>query len=231
MGMLLTLTAIPSFADEGEKQKPNPDVGVNVAGRPGSNLRKLIRKKQKNSRKLQKDGMMSLPKKSGKFVHQKMNEKEQEAILSEEQTRRKEADSLKNYLQKNLSKTQYTYLFNQNGVLEIGVPSAKYISRAKELCTKYTEQTKQDVTVRYELCRYSIKELEKAKESLEKDKDFTQLMKQVRYALVINNGYLELYCTDETSKKFDSWFEKSDYRDMVVVNEYQKILPTDSVGL
>ena len=28
MGMLLTLTAIPSFADEGEKQKPNPDVGV-----------------------------------------------------------------------------------------------------------------------------------------------------------------------------------------------------------
>lgn len=64
-----------------------------------------------------------------------------------------------------------------------------------------------------------------------KDQDFTQLMKQVRYALVINNGYLELYCTDETSKKFDSWFEKSDYRDMVVVNEYQKILPTDSVGL
>ena len=160
-----------------------------------------------------------------------LNEKEQEAVFSEEQTRRKEADSLKNYLQKNLSKTQYTYLFNQNGVLEIGVPSAKYISRAKELCTKYTEQTKQDVTVCYELCRYSIKELEKAKESLEKDKDFTQLMKQVRYALVINNGYLELYCTDETPKKFDSWFEKSDYRDMVVVNEYQKILPTDSVGL
>ena len=56
-------------------------------------------------------------------------------------------------------------------------------------------------------------------------------MKQVRYALVINNGYLELYCTDETPKKFDSWFEKSDYRDMMVVNEYQKILPTDSVGL
>ena len=79
-------------------------------------------------------------------IYQKMNEKEQEAVLSEEQTRRKEADSLKNYLQKNLSKTQYTYLFNQNGVLEIGVPSAKYISRAKELCTKYTEQTKQDVT-------------------------------------------------------------------------------------
>ena len=101
-----------------------------------------------------------------------MNEKEQEAVFSEEQTRRKEADSLKNYLQKNLSKTQYTYLFNQNGVLEIGVPSAKYISRAKELCTKYTEQTKQDVTVCYELCRYSIKELEKAKESLEKRQRF-----------------------------------------------------------
>ena len=213
MGMLLTLTAIPSFADEGEKQKPNPDVGVMLQEDPEAPA-EVDPEEAKKQQELQK-WYDELTEEEREFVHQKMNEKEQEAVLSEEQTRRKEADSLKNYLQKNLSKTQYTYLFNQNGVLEIGVPSAKYISRAKELCTKYTEQTKQDVTVRYELCRYSIKELEKAKES----------------ALVINNGYLELYCTDETPKKFDSWFEKSDYRDMMVVNECQKILPTDSVGL
>ena len=200
MGMLLTLTAIPSFADEGEKQKPNPDVGVMLQEDPKAPA-EVDPEEAKKQQELQK-WYDELTEEEREFVHQKMNEKEQEAVLSEEQTRRKEADSLKNYLQKNLSKTQYTYLFNQNGVLEIGVPSAKYISRAKELCTKYTEQTKQDVTVRYKLCRYSIKELEKAKESLEKDKDFTQLMKQVRYALVINNGYLELYCTDETPKKF-----------------------------
>ena len=174
MGMLLTLTAIPSFADEGEKQKPNPDVGVMLQEDPEAPA-EVDPEEAKKQQKLQK-WYDELTEEEREFVHQKMNEKEQEAVLSEEQTRRKEADSLKNYLQKNLSKTQYTYLFNQNGVLEIGVPSAKYISRAKELCTKYTEQTKQDVTVRYELCRYSIKELEKAKESLEKDKDFTQLI-------------------------------------------------------
>ena len=50
-------------------------------------------------------------------------------------------------------------------------------------------------------------------------------------ACIAATGLIGCGKTDETSKKFDSWFEKSDYRDMVVVNEYQKILPTDSVGL
>ena len=53
MGMLLTLTAIPSFADEGEKQKPNPDVGVMLQEDPEApaEVEPEEAKKQKESRK------------------------------------------------------------------------------------------------------------------------------------------------------------------------------------
>lgn len=63
MGMLLTLTAIPSFADEGEKQKPNPDVGVMLQEDPEAPA-EVDPEEAKNSRSF-KSGMMSLPKKSG----------------------------------------------------------------------------------------------------------------------------------------------------------------------
>lgn len=53
MGMLLTLTAIPSFADEGEKQKPNPDVGVMLQEDPEAPVAPDI-EKIKRQQELQK---------------------------------------------------------------------------------------------------------------------------------------------------------------------------------
>lgn len=62
MGMLLTLTAIPSLRTR-EKTKPNPDVGVMLQEDPEA-AAEVDPEEAKNSRRF-KSGMMSLPKKSG----------------------------------------------------------------------------------------------------------------------------------------------------------------------
>ena len=90
MGMLLTLTAIPSFADEGEKQKPNPDVGVMLQEDPEAPA-EVDPEEAKKQQELQK-WYDELTEEEREFVHQKMNEKEQEAL-------KKSAEALKEVLE------------------------------------------------------------------------------------------------------------------------------------
>ena len=78
MGMLLTLTATPSFADEGEKQKPNPDVGVMLQEDPKAPA-EVDPEEAKKQQELQ--WYDELTEEEREFVHQKMNEKEQEGSV------------------------------------------------------------------------------------------------------------------------------------------------------
>ena len=76
-----------------------------------------------------------------------------------------------------------------------------------------------------------MKELEKAKSALEKDSQLQKLMAKSRMSIVIHKSCIELYCTDGTPKGFDSWLSANQYESLIQVRRYQKVLPTDSVGL
>ena len=56
-------------------------------------------------------------------------------------------------------------------------------------------------------------------------------MAKSRMSIVINKSCIELYCTDGTPKGFDSWLSANQYESLIQVRWYQKVLPTDSVGL
>ena len=77
----------------------------------------------------------------------------------------------------------------------------------------------------------SLKELEKAKSALEKDSQLQKLMAKSRMSIVIHKSCIELYCTDGTSKGFDSWLSANQYENLNQERWYQKDLPTDSDGL
>ena len=238
-----SMTILPSFADEGEKQKPNPDIGMveEEVQKPNPDIGVILEEppappaepdpeQVKKQAELEK-WYQGLTEEQLEFVRSAIEEELKEESSLQDQKRRNEADKLKSYLKKSLAKTQYTYLSFENDLLKIGVPSTKYMDKIDSLYQKYSEKTPNQVSIFYELCPLSCKELEKAKSTLEKDSQLKKMMEKSRMSLVIHNGWIELYCTDGIPKRFESWLSGNQYQKLIRVRENQKFLPTDSIDL
>lgn len=237
-----SMMVLPSFAAQGKKQKSNPDIGISketqkanpdigvVLEEPPTAPAEVDPEQVKKQAELEK-WYRGLTEEQLEFVRSAIEEELKEESNLQDQKRRNEADKFKSYLKKSLAKTQYTYLSFENDLLKIGVPSTKYMDKIDSLYQKYSEKTPNQVSIVYELCPASLKELEKAKSALEKDSQLQKLMEKSRMSLVINKSCIELYCTDGTPKGFDSWLSANQYENLIQVRRYQKVLPTDSVGL
>ncbi len=240
--IVASMMVLPSFAAQGKKQKSNPDIGISeetqksnpdigvVLEEPPTAPAEVDPEQAKKQAELEK-WYKGLTEEQLAFVRSAIEQETKDQLQVEEQKQRNEIDKVKAYLKKNLAKTNYTYLSNENGLLRVGVPSAKYIEKVDSLYQKYTEKTPNQVSIVYELCPASLKELEKAKSALEKDSQLQKLMAKSRMSIVIHKSCIELYCTDGTPKGFDSWLSANQYENLIQVRWYQKVLPTDSVGL
>ena len=232
--IVASMMVLPSFAAQGKKQKSNPDIGISeetqksnpdigvVLEEPPTAPAEVDPEQAQKQAELEK-WYKGLTEEQLAFVRSTMEQETKEQLQVEEQKQRNEIDKVKAYLKKNLA--------NENGLLRVGVPSAKYIEKVDSLYQKYTEKTPNQVSVVYELCPASLKELEKAKSALEKNSQLQKLMAKSRMSIVIHKSCIELYCTDGTSKGFDSWLSANQYENLIQVRRYQKVLPTDSVGL
>lgn len=225
---MVAAAPIQSFAAEAGT-KPNPDIGFEQE-EPEKLPENSLEQTDKKTRELQR-WYRSLSKEQKEFAKTQFELQESQQLLEQGEKDRKETEELKNYLQKNLSKSQYTYLENGIGTLKVGVPSAKYMAKVESLVNSYAEKKQLSVSVDYELCRYSKKELEKAKSEIEKNSEFTKLEQNAPIPIKITKGYLEFYCVKGKTKGFDNWLKKSEYQDMIVVKENQKPLNTDTAGL
>lgn len=155
----------------------------------------------------------------------------QEEEYLEEENRANEVDKLAAYLKKNLSKTQYTYISDEHTSVRIGIPSNKYREKIESLYRKYSKTNPNSVTVFYELCPLSLKELEKAMEELQKDSQLKKMMENNLSGLFINQSWIDLYWTNGVPKGFEEWLSSSQYQKLIYVRENQKPLLLDSTGL
>ena len=165
-----SMTILPSFADEGKKQKSNPDIGISeetqksnpdigvVLEEPPTAPAEVDPEQAKKQAELEK-WYKGLTEEQLAFVRSAIEEELKEESSLQDQKRRNEADRFKSYLKKSLAKTQYTYLSFENDLLKIGVPSTKYMDKIDSLYQKYTEKTPNQVSIFYELCPLSCKEL------------------------------------------------------------------------
>ena len=137
------------------------------------------------------------------FVRSAIQEEEYKRLGLEEENRANEVDKLTAYLKKNLSKTQYTYISDEYTSVRIGIPSNKYRETIESLYRKYSKTNPNSVTVFYELCPLSLKELEKAMEELQKDSQLKKMMENNLGALFINQNWIDLYWTNGVPKGFE----------------------------
>ena len=165
------------------------------------------------------------------FVRSAIQEEEYKRLGLEEENRANEVDKLTAYLKKNLSKTQYTYISDEYTSVRIGIPSNKYRETIESLYRKYSKTNPNSVTVFYELCPLSLKELEKAMEELQKDSQLKKMMENNLGALFINQSWIDLYWTNGVPKGFEEWLSNSQYQKLIYVRENQKPLLLDSPGL
>ena len=156
---------------------------------------------------------------------------QEERLGLEEENRANEVDKLTAYLKKNLSKTQYTYISDEYTSVRIGIPSNKYRETIESLYRKYSKTNPNSVTVFYELCPLSLKELEKAMEELQKDSQLKKMMENNLGALFINQSWIDLYWTNGVPKGFEEWLSNNQYQKLIYVRENQKPLLLDSPGL
>ena len=165
------------------------------------------------------------------FVRSAIQEEEYKRLGLEEENRANEVDKLTAYLKKNLSKTQYTYISDEYTSVRIGIPSNKYRETIESLYRKYSKTNPNSVTVFYELCPLSLKELEKAMEELQKDSQLKKMMENNLGALFINQSWIDLYWTNGVPKGFEEWLSNNQYQKLIYVRENQKPLLLDSPGL
>lgn len=165
------------------------------------------------------------------FVRSAIQEEEYKRLGLEEENRANEVDKLTAYLKKNLSKTQYTYISDEYTSVRIGIPSNKYRETIESLYRKYSKTNPNSVTVFYELCPLSLKELEKAMEELQKDSQLKKMMENNLGALFINQSWIDLYWTNGVPRGFEEWLSNSQYQKLIYVRENQKPLLLDSTGL
>ena len=165
------------------------------------------------------------------FVRSAIQEEEDTRLGLEEENRANEVDKLTAYLKKNLSKTQYTYISDEYTSVRIGIPSDKYRETIESLYRKYSKTNPNSVTVFYELCPLSLKELEKAMEELQKDSQLKKMMENNLGALFINQSWIDLYWTNGVPKGFEEWLSNNQYQKLIYVRENQKPLLLDSPGL
>ena len=158
------------------------------------------------------------------FVRSAIQEEEYKRLGLEEENRANEVDKLTAYLKKNLSKTQYTYISDEYTSVRIGIPSNKYRETIESLYRKYSKTNPNSVTVFYELCPLSLKELEK-------DSQLKKMMENNLGALFINQSWIDLYWTNGVPKGFEEWLSNSQYQKLIYVRENQKPLLLDSPGL
>lgn len=165
------------------------------------------------------------------FVRSVIQEEEYERLELEEEKRANEVDKLTAYLKKNLSKSQYTYISDEHTSVRIGIPSNRYREKIDALYQKYSQTNSNSVSVFYELCPLSLKELEKAMEELKKDRQLKKMMENSVGGLFINQSWIDLYWTDGIPKGFEEWLSNSQYQKLIYVRENQKPLLLDSSGL
>lgn len=158
------------------------------------------------------------------FVRSAIQEEEYKRLGLEEENRANEVDKLTAYLKKNLSKTQYTYISDEYTSVRIGIPSNKYRETIESLYRKYSKTNPNSVTVFYELCPLSLKELQK-------DSQLKKMMENNLGALFINQSWIDLYWTNGVPKGFEEWLSNNQYQKLIYVRENQKPLLLDSPGL
>lgn len=123
--------------------------------------------------------------------------------------------------------SQYTFITAGSSRLTIGVPSVKQFDKVEKLCREYGEE---DVAVEMQLCRYSYKELASAQKAIQNDKDLAKLMGDETYYVENEGDHLVLHCPYGKPLGLSSWFEQSDYQDMLRISDGTKPLP-DGPGL
>ena len=255
---MVAAAPIQSFAAKPET-KPNPDIGVEQEEPElekkektlsGTGQTEEIVEEFLNDEvpELEKWYQSLSPKQKG-FAQRKGIERIEKEELAKLESRKRGLEDIQNYLVQKLQKSSYTYLqpdlnIDQRfPVLEIGVPSIKAMEKVEKQVELYEKQKRleeenvacplysETVEVDYRLCKYSLKELEKAKSETEKNSEFTKLEQNAPIPIKITKGYLEFYCVKGKPKGFDNWLKKSEYQDMIVVKENQKPLNTDTAGL
>lgn len=228
--MILAVSAAKIIPSADKSVKPNPDIALleEAPNEPTEVSQEQFRKNQEELEKMEK-WYRSLTEEQRLFINEKVDElhRQQESKLNQEKM--KHQTELKKYLLKNLQKSQYTQL-SETSIegLEIGVPSAKYIEKIENLKNQFYDTRKDfdaKVDISYQICKYSAKELDKAKTALEKDESLKKLMLGKGYVFEIYESQLFMYCPNQKPKTFESWLQKSGYQDMLVVKDGQKPNP------
>ena len=194
----------------GSLGKEPQEVLVEAPGEPDlETLKKQEAEWEKENKRLQ-ELYDSLSEEERGFIWQKIEEQKRDEVRADF----KKAEGLKAYLEENLFESQYTFITAGSSRLTIGVPSVKQFDKVEKLCREYGEE---DVAVEMRLCRYSYKELAK-------------LMGDATYYVENEGDHLVLHCPYGKPLGLSSWFEQSDYQDMLRISDGTKPLP-DGPGL
>ena len=189
---------------------------------PGEPDWEALKKQEVENERLQKF-YDSLSEEERGFIWQKIEEQKRDEVRVDF----KKAEGLKAYLEENLFESQYTFITAGSSRLTIGVPSVKQFDKVEKLCREYGEE---DVAVEMRLCRYSYKELASAQKAIQNDKELAKLMGDATYYVENEGDYLVLHCPYGKPLGLSSWFEQSDYQDMLRISDGTKPLP-DGPGL
>ncbi len=240
---MMAAAPIQSFAAK-PGTKPNPDIGVEQEEPELEEKEKTVSGTGQTEEiveeflydeipELEKWYQSLSPKQKG-FSQRKGIWRIREQDIIEKEDEKQDLDDFQNYLTQRLPKSSYTY-FYQNltlfedrfPILEIGVPNMKSMEKIKKEVEEYREKNKifpnhfdaldnKYVEVDYRLCKYSLKELEKAKREIEKDKTFQKISKD-RVSVEPGNGclFLSYYFHDKVTG-LEEWSKNCKYSDMIV---------------